>query len=71
MNDEIESELKAALRPLAPREQFSVQLLAQVTRGGPTPIKPHGLSRARRPRGQSSNRVWTSSRVKKTILGNE
>jgi hypothetical protein len=49
MSDDIESEMKAALRPLAPREQFSVQLLAQVTRGGPTPIKYYGLSRARRP----------------------
>jgi hypothetical protein len=49
MSDDIESELKAALRPLAPREQFSVQLLAQVTLGGPTSIKSHGLSPARRP----------------------
>jgi hypothetical protein len=49
MSDDIESELRAALRPLAPREQFSVQLLAQVTLGGPTSIKSHGLSPARRP----------------------
>lgn len=48
MSDDIESELTAALRPLAPREQFSVQLLAQVTLGGPT-VKAHRLSPARRP----------------------
>ena len=30
MSDDIESQLKAALRPVAPRQQFSEQLLAQV-----------------------------------------
>jgi hypothetical protein len=49
MSDDIESQLKAALRPVTPREQFSAQLLAQVALSGPTPIKAHRLSPARRP----------------------
>jgi hypothetical protein len=49
MNDDLESQLLAALRPVAPREQFSVQLLAQATLGRPTPIKARRLSPARRP----------------------
>jgi hypothetical protein len=49
MSDDIESRLRAALRPLAPREQFSVQLLAKMTVGSPTPIGARHLSPARRP----------------------
>jgi hypothetical protein len=49
MSDDIESQLKSALRPVAPREQFSARLLAQVTLGKPTPITLHPLSPARRP----------------------
>jgi hypothetical protein len=49
MSDDLESQLKAALRPLPPREQFSVQLLAQVTVAGATPIQARSLSPVRRP----------------------
>ena len=49
MNGDIDAQLKAALRPVAPREQFSVQLLAQVTLGKPAAIESHRLNPARRP----------------------
>lgn len=49
MSDDFESQLRAALRPVAPREHFSEQLLAQVTLGRPAQIKAHRLRPLRRP----------------------
>ena len=49
MSDEIETQLKNALRPVAPREQFTAQLLSQMTLGRPAQAKIHRLNRVRRP----------------------
>jgi hypothetical protein len=49
MSDDIESRLRAALRPIAPREQFSAQLLSQLTLGRRAPPKVRRLHAVRRP----------------------
>jgi hypothetical protein len=49
MNQDVESQLRAALRPVAPREQFSVQLLAKMTLGRQVQTRTDRLSMARRP----------------------
>jgi hypothetical protein len=43
MSQEIESRMRAALRPVAPREDFSQKLLARVIADQPTPPKPRRL----------------------------
>ena len=43
MSKEIESRLSAALRPVAPREEFSQRLLARVMAGEPLQPKPRRL----------------------------
>jgi hypothetical protein len=43
MSPEIESRMRAALRPVAPREDFSQKLLARVIAEQPTPPKPRRL----------------------------
>jgi hypothetical protein len=43
MSQEIEFRLRAALRPVAPREDFSQKLLARVIADQPTPPKPRRL----------------------------
>ena len=50
MSQEIESRMRAALRPVAPREDFSQKLLARVIADQPTPLKPRRpLSESARP----------------------
>jgi hypothetical protein len=49
LSDDMESQLRAALRPVAPREQFSVRLLARLTVGKPMAIEARRSSPARRP----------------------
>jgi len=48
MSEDIECQLRAALRPVAPREQFSEQLLGQVMRGR-AQTEPQRFRMARRP----------------------
>jgi hypothetical protein len=43
MSNEIESRMRAALRPVAPSEDFSQKLLARVTAGQPRQPKPRRL----------------------------
>jgi hypothetical protein len=43
MSQEIESRMRAALRPVAPREDFSQKLLARVIAGQPAQPKPRRL----------------------------
>ena len=50
MNDDVESKLRGALRPVDPRADFSRKLLAHMTSAGAAPPKPPKLSpRAARP----------------------
>jgi hypothetical protein len=48
MSDDIESQLRAALRPVAPRQEFSERLIAQVMMGNPQ-SKTRRLTPARNP----------------------
>jgi hypothetical protein len=43
MNDDFESELRAALRPVEPSAEFSRKLLARMTAGEAVPRKPSRL----------------------------
>ena len=47
MSKDIETRLRAALRPVAPRESFSQELLARVMVEPPAQPKPRGFSAAR------------------------
>ena len=47
MNNDIESRLKAALRPVAPSEQFSQRLIARVAVGRPARAKTRGSGMGR------------------------
>jgi hypothetical protein len=44
MSEDIESQMRAALRTVAPREEFSQQLVANVTSRRPTPRKPRRVA---------------------------
>src|SRR5579862_1951299 len=62
MSSDIESQLKAALRPVAPREQFSERLIAQVMMGN-AQIKPRRLTTARNPLAW-----WLSASLAASVL---
>ena len=62
MSNDIESQLKAALRPVAPREQFSERLIAQVMMANPQ-IKPRRLATARNPLAW-----WLSASLAASVL---
>jgi hypothetical protein len=47
MSNDIESRLRAALRPVAPREEFSQKLLAQAVVASPAPPKRRDFTAAR------------------------
>jgi hypothetical protein len=50
MSQEIESRIRASLRPVAPREEFSQKLLGRLTAGESAPPKPRRiLSASARP----------------------
>ena len=44
MSDDIESQMRAALRTVAPREEFSQRLVANVASQGPAARKPRRLA---------------------------
>jgi len=48
MSKDIESEMRAALRPLAPSEEFSQKLVANVTGRRSAPLEPRRLAPRRR-----------------------
>lgn len=49
MSNDIETQLRAALRPVAPSEEFSRKLLAQVSVERPAPLRPRRLAAVGRP----------------------
>jgi hypothetical protein len=49
MSEDIESQMRKALRALAPREEFSQKLVAKLTSQHPTARKPRGVSARRHP----------------------
>jgi hypothetical protein len=49
MSKDIESEMRAALRPVAPSEEFSQKLVANVTSRRPAALKPRRVHSGRHP----------------------
>ena len=63
MSNDIESRLKAALRPVAPSTQFSEKLVAQVCAGRSMQMRPRRLAAARRPLAW-----WLSASLAASVL---
>jgi hypothetical protein len=49
MSKDFESEMRAALRPVAPSEEFSEKLVANVASQRPAPLKPRRVASLRHP----------------------
>ena len=49
MSKDIESEMRAALRPVAPSEEFSQKLVANAASGRPAPLEPRRVATGRHP----------------------
>jgi hypothetical protein len=67
MNDELDSRLRDALRPVEPRKEFSAQLLARVAAAAPGPVAP-APARAPRRSGPRSSPWWLAAGLAASLL---
>jgi hypothetical protein len=64
MNEDLESRLRSNLRPVAPRDEFSQALAAQVA----ARARPHRSSRAARWRPSKRSTWWLSASLAASLL---
>jgi hypothetical protein len=65
MNEDFDSRLRAALRPVAPSDEFTRSLIAQVTADQALRAHAHGAARARKPKVSA---WWLSATMAASLL---
>src|SRR5260370_39852686 len=64
MSDDLESRLRAALRPVAPSEEFTQKLIACVTADQGSEVNPRGAGR----RSPKASAWWLSASLAASLL---